>query len=493
MLDRKTQDTEDVRISFMATDESLKKLTNRSSITALNLSESAVSDKALKELATLPKLRSLRLSRTNVRTLEGLENLTKLVTLELKNTPINDQSLLHVRPLKNLLVLTLSATNITDSGITHLAGMPNLRELDLTSTLVTSAVSGALAKMPLVNVTVDKTSLDEAAIRKIAAIRSLEYLGIEKCEKISKATKERLYNDFPTIHFSPRSSKYFKRMEHAYALKARKDFNGALKHMCESATMLEKRHGMDYPELFRAYITIGTTASDAGQSEQASKYFHSALQLAERQKMPSNMLIANDHLTILYSKSDRDKSEMYCKRALRVAETIPRSPAEIATRSYAIANYYATKGKWKEAAFLYRKSIPITERTHQERVLGVVLLRFANCLRESGQPKAARKNYEKGIEIMRKYQLTGVEKGEVAMALTGLAAMDLIENNNLEALKHSDESTEYYLQSNDPNIFHMYHLQRSLIFTLLGRKKDAQSEQIAASKYQSQKAHIISR
>jgi Leucine-rich repeat (LRR) protein len=112
-----------------------------SSLQVLYLGNTLVTDAGLANLRKLPKVKKLDLQNTPLTGsgLIHLASLEKLETLMLGRTQIRDADLAALRRLENLKELELDETPISDAGLVHLEGLPNLFKLDLRRTHVTDA------------------------------------------------------------------------------------------------------------------------------------------------------------------------------------------------------------------------------------------------------------------------------------------------------------------------------------------------------------------
>ena len=114
-------------------------------VTAVNLSDVAITDASLACLAGFPHLQALDLGHTkklgkSTITDGGLahvEKLTELRHLSLTSTDINDAGLVHLKGLTHLESLNLEQTKVSDAGLKNLAGLTKLQRLKLMGTKVT--------------------------------------------------------------------------------------------------------------------------------------------------------------------------------------------------------------------------------------------------------------------------------------------------------------------------------------------------------------------
>jgi hypothetical protein len=134
-------------------------------LSALNISDTPISDAGLLPLQKMTKVRNLELRRTNVTNygmtilrrfprmehlalagtkvsnsgLGELQGMQELKYLELQETQVGDKGLAYLKSLASLAELTLAGTPITDAGIEPLAQLAQLKTLDLSRTQVSAS------------------------------------------------------------------------------------------------------------------------------------------------------------------------------------------------------------------------------------------------------------------------------------------------------------------------------------------------------------------
>lgn len=126
----------------------LQKLTT---IDAISLNGTSVSDAGIAHFKDLPKLRriSLRDSQITDLGLSALAELKQIQYLELDGTQVTDGGLQAIKTLPHLHVLSLSRTSITDDGLSTLAEMKTLIALALADTKVTNRGLKSLTVLPV--------------------------------------------------------------------------------------------------------------------------------------------------------------------------------------------------------------------------------------------------------------------------------------------------------------------------------------------------------
>lgn len=191
-------------------DDDLVEIAKLNELKSLDLSSSpGISDPGLAHLAELFALRELELSGENIAGtgFTHLRALTHLTTLSLSHAEsLSDDGMRALGTLKALQTLQLLwSGSLTDAQLESLIALPTLRELSLWgskritdrslailsaikplesltishSTAIGSTGIEALANLPnLEELTIGHTTLDEPAIRSIAAVSSLEYVSL---------------------------------------------------------------------------------------------------------------------------------------------------------------------------------------------------------------------------------------------------------------------------------------------------------------------------
>jgi len=176
-------------------------------ITALQLSQSMITDSSMETVSKQKELRFLGLDHVRL-TDSGvvyIRPLTKLIELHLDRTRITDKSLEYLSSLKNLQTLSLRHTAITDQGLEKLKGLP-LKYLNVAETQLSDGglepigsmatleglllndcpgITGSgfkwLSKLPkLKSLDVGAMALNEEAFAEIGRIRQLYFLILSK-------------------------------------------------------------------------------------------------------------------------------------------------------------------------------------------------------------------------------------------------------------------------------------------------------------------------
>jgi internalin A len=144
--------------STAVTDTGLVQLVSFTRLKSLDLTDCRrITDSGLEHLAALRSLEFLALTWCNIGddALNFLKSLTRLQKLSLQGTSINDAGLMQIRHLARLQDLDLANTAVSDAGLLHLKTMSALRSLDLSITKVTEAgvrdLNRALPKLKVVH------------------------------------------------------------------------------------------------------------------------------------------------------------------------------------------------------------------------------------------------------------------------------------------------------------------------------------------------------
>jgi hypothetical protein len=121
-------------------------------VTAVNLSDVAITDATLVCLDSFPHLQKLDLGHTK----------------KLRQSTITDAGLVHVAGLKELRRLSLTSTDVTDAGLIYLKGLTRLESLNLEETKVTDAGLKDLAGLSkLQTLKLQGTAVTSAGVREL--------------------------------------------------------------------------------------------------------------------------------------------------------------------------------------------------------------------------------------------------------------------------------------------------------------------------------------
>jgi serine/threonine protein kinase/Leucine-rich repeat (LRR) protein len=117
-------------------DDSLKKLATATDVNELKLDSTRITDAGLVHLRKLDRLTRLDLSQTSVKGpgLDQLQGASELSHLNLAGTPLTDQAIGRLLRFERLRILDLSNTATTDVGLANLQDLTTLETLDLRGT-----------------------------------------------------------------------------------------------------------------------------------------------------------------------------------------------------------------------------------------------------------------------------------------------------------------------------------------------------------------------
>ncbi|MCB9469245.1 MAG: protein kinase [Candidatus Obscuribacterales bacterium] len=219
--------------------ESLLFLTDNKNIEFLEFSQDDLRGETLAPLSTLPALKGLTISFCEIdrETVASIGKLKTLKMLAIENSPVEDSAFKLLTGLANIQDLsfwgvpgedavlqnlsTLKTTrflalrngsHISDKGIEHLAALPYLYGLSLTGTPLSqknikalkrlknlkglelsefnNEIADSLKKMNLESLRIaNNKKLTDKDLMPAAKIKSLKYLHIKKCEKVTPALK----------------------------------------------------------------------------------------------------------------------------------------------------------------------------------------------------------------------------------------------------------------------------------------------------------------
>ncbi|CEG41554.1 Leucine rich repeat proteins, some proteins contain F-box [Plasmopara halstedii] len=167
-------------------DSSLLKICNEAKdLTALNVSDTEVSDSGATGLAKLTKLRILRLdtSKITCKALANLSILTHLEYLDLFGANISDIGLMHLIPLRNLQELTVCGGNISDRGVGFISKVTSLTSLNLSqnTNIRTKSVIYLQALTGLRCLNLSNTGISAASLCHLSPLRNLQSLSVYGC------------------------------------------------------------------------------------------------------------------------------------------------------------------------------------------------------------------------------------------------------------------------------------------------------------------------
>jgi internalin A len=190
-------------------DSDIAELAKLPALTALDLSETRITDRGLLDLKNSPNLTELNLYYAELVSDQGIavvKSLPHLKRLNLRGTKVTDSTIPLLNRLTALESLDIGFAQVTDSGIAQLA-LPNLKELSLGGDKLTDAGLRALRQLPALT-SLDlsgaqrtdsglwSVSLTESGLDSIATLRDLRRLrlngvpvsarGLEKLKALNK-------------------------------------------------------------------------------------------------------------------------------------------------------------------------------------------------------------------------------------------------------------------------------------------------------------------
>ena len=132
-------------------------------ITALDLSDSQITDKGM---VALPAQKNLRF-------------------LSMDNAPVADAGIAHLRTLHNLFELHLDRTGLTDKGMTYIAEIPTLRNLSVKGTAISDRGVEALSGLTLRSLFLSDTQITDQALKALSSAKDLQRLSLNSCRRVS--------------------------------------------------------------------------------------------------------------------------------------------------------------------------------------------------------------------------------------------------------------------------------------------------------------------
>jgi Leucine-rich repeat (LRR) protein len=141
-----------------------------STIVAVDLHQTQITDADLAQLKSFPNLRTLNLYNTHITDagLANVANLTGVQTLHLGNTEITDAGLRSLQSLPDLHELGLTHTKVSDQGMAYLANMKGLTELTLSGGQITDAGLNQLKTLNrLRKIVLSKTNVTKTGVQQL--------------------------------------------------------------------------------------------------------------------------------------------------------------------------------------------------------------------------------------------------------------------------------------------------------------------------------------
>ncbi|MDR0869308.1 MAG: hypothetical protein LBN39_00800 [Planctomycetaceae bacterium] len=151
---------------------------------SLKLDKTETSDAGIAKLAAdNPDLVELTLGETKIQNLdEALLSLKKLKKIRVSSTNLTSAGVTLLSKIETLEDVDVSQTNLGDMDLMLLAQLPNLKRLNLYTTKITNFGLDFLKDFKsagtLIWLNIDKNTLDDAAIPKLAPLTNLEWLHL---------------------------------------------------------------------------------------------------------------------------------------------------------------------------------------------------------------------------------------------------------------------------------------------------------------------------
>lgn len=195
-------------------------------LTGLSLRNTRLSNVGLQEISRIPLLEELDISYSHVTDLKCLANLRSLSKLNIsglrlkqawKNMPplssltdleagywiFKDESLVYLTKLSKLRYLSIPNNPIGDAGTKALANCTSLKHLDLGQTdmdrptEIGDETLNSIRTLSLLRLTLSKTKVTKEGLSKLLQnMRSLRYLEVSNCPRVSKADIQALNDRF---------------------------------------------------------------------------------------------------------------------------------------------------------------------------------------------------------------------------------------------------------------------------------------------------------
>ncbi len=168
----------------------------------LVLREARVGDGGVDKINSFANLRWLDLQGTNI-TNEGILQLRpsdKLTSLELRYLNVNNRALEHIaNSFPNLLHLGLSDTQVTASGLPTLRSLKYLRSLYVGALNLTDDDIDKIVDLNVDSIDLASNPITDLGIARLKRARSLRWVGLEFCRKLSPAAIKDLESSYRNL------------------------------------------------------------------------------------------------------------------------------------------------------------------------------------------------------------------------------------------------------------------------------------------------------
>gem|GEM_PF-1443364 len=169
------------------TDASLRTIGRMSNLEALSIHDAPVADAGLTHLAALPRLKSLTLGEARTFTpvanrlavtgtgFAPLASLPSLTALEISSSALSGDGLKHVGALRHLTRLRIKGGSFSDDDLRLLGTLTNLESLEIVGSTIDGTGFRHLSGLPkLASVCVESPNVTDAAVPHLARLPALQ-------------------------------------------------------------------------------------------------------------------------------------------------------------------------------------------------------------------------------------------------------------------------------------------------------------------------------
>ncbi len=407
-------------------------------IRQLQLSDNIdLTDKGLIHLKNLHDLTLLKIAGTKAKKLDYLKGMNNLRVLDLSATMIDNKSLEALKGLKELDRLFLKETTISDLSV--LKNFLQLTELNLefSRNITDDSLNQILTLPHLQNLNLSSTSVSDAGLKKLAALKSLKHVIINNCPDVTLDGINKIEKSMPNCLFSANTTDdYQAQWKEASQLIAQKKYDKGISMFKTTLSRMDKEKRLSPPLLTRGMAGLADAQEKAGHPEDSTDSAIVAARNATEGYLQRRIAALLDKLMLELYERPTKRADSCMKAVCEVYGKLDKDPA--LTRTTGCWTIYLSK-LFKDKKFnqtieecqsvlsmLKGAGLEDTEMTGQ--VLGIK----ASAEFFSGNPAAA-KHYEKAIRLMEKTRPSHCPQALVG-CYHGLALASMKENKIEDAI-----------------------------------------------------------
>ena len=183
---------------------------------------------------------------------------------------------------------------------------------------------------------------------------------------------------------------------------------------------------------------IGSIQNEQGNYDAAAKTF---LRVAGLRENAESLLRIGE---ALYRQNDYAQALVYYERALEHAER-QRNPAQLLGAVNGAANCYYNQRNYDQALGLYLRSLAVSESLNDKAGAATQLQSIGNIYRAVGDYESALQNYFKSLATA----ADATTKATVATTLGGIGVVRSLQGDNRQAIEYFDKSLSAFETSGD--------------------------------------------